>query len=78
MTLPICETCGTQYPDTPTRCPICEDERQYVGAKGQTWTTHEALRRTMSLRIEDDAGLLGIGLAPGLRHQPAGAVSAHG
>ncbi len=65
MTLSICETCGTQYPDTPTHCPVCEDERQYVGAKGQTWTTHEALRTSHSLRMEDDDGLLGIGLTPG-------------
>ena len=38
----ICATCGVQYPDTdqpPARCPICEDERQYVGWGGQRWTT---------------------------------------
>jgi hypothetical protein len=41
---PICQTCGTQYPpatDAPARCPICEDERQYVGDHGQLWTTPE-------------------------------------
>ena len=34
MTLPLCETCGTQYaeaPAGPERCVICDDERQYVG-----------------------------------------------
>jgi glyoxylase-like metal-dependent hydrolase (beta-lactamase superfamily II) len=65
--LPICETCGTQYATTPvprTRCPVCEDERQYVGWKGQTWTTHEALAAAHRLRLEDEAGVLGIGLAP--------------
>ena len=39
----ICVTCGVQYPDTdrpPGGCPICEDERQYVGWHGQQWTTH--------------------------------------
>jgi hypothetical protein len=41
---------------------VCEDERQYVGWNGQTWTTHDALREKYRLRIEDDAGLLGIGL----------------
>ncbi|WP_242112827.1 MBL fold metallo-hydrolase [Luteimonas aquatica] len=63
----ICETCGTQFAETaaaPARCPICEDERQYVGWRGQAWTTHEALAAGHALRLEDDAGLLGIGLAP--------------
>lgn len=61
----ICETCGTQYAQTPTppaHCPVCEDDRQYVGWGGQTWTTHEALAAKYKLRIEDDAGLLGISL----------------
>lgn len=49
MTPFICTTCGTQHAAgaaPPPRCPICEDERQYVGAGGQAWTTLEALRRT--------------------------------
>ncbi|MCI4568858.1 MBL fold metallo-hydrolase [Lysobacter sp. CFH 32150] len=65
MPLYICETCGTQYSETttpPAQCPICEDDRQYVGWNGQTWTTHAALAAKYTLRIEDDAGLLGIGL----------------
>ena len=43
----ICVTCGTQYPESaqpPVRCPICEDERQYVNPNGQSWTTLEELR----------------------------------
>ncbi|GAA0706201.1 MBL fold metallo-hydrolase [Dokdonella soli] len=67
MPLYICETCGTQYaetPDPPAQCPVCEDERQYVGWNGQTWTTHEALGAKYKLRLEDDGGLLGIGLVP--------------
>jgi glyoxylase-like metal-dependent hydrolase (beta-lactamase superfamily II) len=43
----ICVTCGTQYPpsDTPpAHCPICEDDRQYIGPDGQRWTTLAALR----------------------------------
>ena len=65
MSFHICETCGTQYAETPAppeHCPVCEDERQYVGWNGQTWTTHAALAARFKLRIEDDAGLLGIGL----------------
>jgi hypothetical protein len=45
----ICVTCGTQFAVTeraPDRCPICEDERQYVGLDGQQWTTLEDYRRT--------------------------------
>ena len=61
----ICETCGTQHGPTlqpPDRCSICEDDRQYVGAQGQTWTTHAALTERYQLRIEDDQGVLGIGI----------------
>jgi hypothetical protein len=67
MTCPICETCGTQFADAgapPSHCPICEDERQYVGWNGQRWTTHAELARRFALRIEADDGLLGIGVAP--------------
>jgi glyoxylase-like metal-dependent hydrolase (beta-lactamase superfamily II) len=38
----ICRTCGVQYAPSegpPARCPICEDQRQYVGWNGQQWTT---------------------------------------
>jgi glyoxylase-like metal-dependent hydrolase (beta-lactamase superfamily II) len=61
----ICETCGTQHAATsepPKQCSICEDDRQYVGWRGQTWTSHAALSERHSLRIEDDEGLLGIGI----------------
>ena len=64
----ICETCGTQFDAAaapPAHCPICEDERQYVGWNGQRWTTLEDLRRDHSNRIEDDAGVIGIGTVPG-------------
>ena len=61
----ICETCGTQYAESatpPPHCPVCEDERQYVGWNGQAWTTHDALVAKYRLRVEEDDGLLGIGL----------------
>jgi len=38
----ICRTCGVQQasgPLPPPSCPICTDERQYVGREGQRWTT---------------------------------------
>jgi hypothetical protein len=47
MTLFLCTACGMQYPEAaapPERCPICEDERQFVPPGGQSWTTLEKLR----------------------------------
>ena len=68
MTAFICETCGTQFRDTetpPAGCPICLDERQYVGHGGQTWTTLDSLRRTHRTRVEEaEPGLVGIGMEP--------------
>ncbi|MBB4637912.1 hypothetical protein FHS01_003971 [Longimicrobium terrae] len=64
----ICVTCGTQFtplPSPPDACPICADERQYVGHGGQRWTTLEDLRRTHRnawQRLEP--GLMGIGTEP--------------
>jgi hypothetical protein len=68
MTNYICVTCGTQFTETdspPDRCPICEDERQYVNWKGQSWTDLDRLRDTHSNRIEEEgANLVGIGTEP--------------
>jgi glyoxylase-like metal-dependent hydrolase (beta-lactamase superfamily II) len=44
MTLRICTACGIQQSGAPDRCPICEDERQFVPEGGQRWTTAQALR----------------------------------
>jgi DNA-directed RNA polymerase subunit RPC12/RpoP len=63
----LCATCGVQFDagaGPPARCPVCSDERQYVGRDGQRWTTMEALSRSHLPRIETDAGLLGIGINP--------------
>ena len=46
MTNFLCMTCGTQFDASeapPPRCPICDDERQYIGPGGQRWTTLEQL-----------------------------------
>ncbi|WP_201618249.1 MBL fold metallo-hydrolase [Psychrobacter urativorans] len=46
MPIHICNACGTSFPNSksaPKNCPICEDDRQYVPADGQTWTTLENL-----------------------------------
>lgn len=50
----ICTTCGTQFSDSvapPAHCPICEDERQYIGLDGQKWTTLDDLRKSYSLKL---------------------------
>src|SRR5947207_1152739 len=64
----ICITCGTQYPPgagPPDSCPICEDDRQYVRAGGQQWTTLAELRRThRNLVREVDPGVTGIATEP--------------
>ena len=64
----ICVTCGSQFAataDPPERCPICEDERQYVGFEGQQWITLEELRHDHHNRGEQqEAGLYGIGTEP--------------
>lgn len=68
MPLFICTACGTQFaesPQPPAQCVICEEERQYVPARGQTWTTLEALRgsHTNTFR-EYEKGIIGIGSTP--------------
>jgi hypothetical protein len=43
----ICETCGTQYPESdtpPSSCLICNEERQYIGWEGQKWTTVDSMK----------------------------------
>ncbi len=64
----ICVTCGVQFALTstpPESCPICEDERQYIGHDGQQWTTLAELQQTHHNRIERQAeGLYGIGTEP--------------
>ena len=68
MTNYICITCGTQFGETGqprSRCPVCEDERQYVNWDGQQWTTLEQLRTNHSNRIEEEGeNLFGIGTEP--------------
>jgi len=47
MTIWICGTCGVEHPDTDRppagTCAICADDRQWVPASGQVWTTLDKL-----------------------------------
>lgn len=66
----ICATCGVQHADTaqpPEVCAICSDERQYVPAGGQRWTTltELAAEHRSDLRALEP-GLLGVGVSPAM------------
>ncbi|HZR00105.1 MAG TPA: MBL fold metallo-hydrolase [Chloroflexota bacterium] len=73
MTAFLCETCGVQHapradrPDEPPiACPICLDERQYVGPKGQRWTTIERLRAERTNHLDEpEPNLLAVETRPG-------------
>jgi hypothetical protein len=64
--LPICSTCGVQYGAPRDDCPICLDERQYVGWSGQRWTTLAELSAAghRGQIREEGEGVLGIGTEP--------------
>lgn len=64
----ICVTCGTQFSPTnriPNKCPICSDERQYIGHQGQRWTTMERLRMEhLNILAEEESNLFSIRTQP--------------
>jgi glyoxylase-like metal-dependent hydrolase (beta-lactamase superfamily II) len=64
----ICTACGTQYPPgnaAPQTCTICEEERQYVPPRGQTWTTAGALAAShFNSWRQHEPGVIGIGTQP--------------
>ena len=68
METSICVTCGTQFPpsaEPPAACPICDDDRQYLGPRGQEWTTLAALRGSHRNELaEVDPGVTGIVTTP--------------
>ncbi|HZX58783.1 MAG TPA: hypothetical protein VFE54_08660 [Mucilaginibacter sp.] len=50
----ICTTCGTRFPHNervPALCPICNDDRQFINLKGQSWTSDEELKKDHSVKI---------------------------
>jgi hypothetical protein len=63
----ICTQCGTQFAESgmpPPRCPICEDERQYVRWLGQAWTTMGELATTHDLGWHQDEEVVGLAVEP--------------
>ncbi len=72
----ICRACGIEHPDTatpPQACAICDDDRQFVPASGQRWTSHAELdgrHHAEFHQLEPD--LLGIWVTPavGIGHRP--------
>jgi hypothetical protein len=68
MTHYICATCGSQFAATetpPEHCPVCEDERQYIGWKGQRWTTLAELQQDRhNVFRTEEPNMTGIGTHP--------------
>ncbi len=64
----ICTTCGVGYAETDAPrevCLVCADERQYVNARGQSWTTLDELRDDHVNELRDiEPGLTGIASKP--------------
>jgi hypothetical protein len=64
----LCVTCGTQFPPaehSPERCPICEDERQFVGLQGQQWIALDKLQQTHRNSFHQEGeGIWGIATVP--------------
>jgi glyoxylase-like metal-dependent hydrolase (beta-lactamase superfamily II) len=64
----ICTTCGVGYAETDApreTCLICADDRQYVSARGQTWTTLEELLASHVNELRElEPNLIGIGSKP--------------
>ncbi|MFC7738634.1 MBL fold metallo-hydrolase [Roseomonas sp. GCM10028921] len=69
MAIFLCTACGTSYPESPEpprRCPICEDERQYVPATGQSWISQEELvGGHRNAWQQHEPGLLSVQTVPG-------------
>jgi hypothetical protein len=62
----ICATCGVEHARAGGVCTICADERQWVPADGQRWTTLTELAQSgRQVRMtEVEPGLLGLTVEP--------------
>jgi glyoxylase-like metal-dependent hydrolase (beta-lactamase superfamily II) len=68
MSIWLCKTCGAQFDprdNPPDACPICEDERQFVGPDGQEWIDRNSLEPGHQNDCRElETNLLGIGVSP--------------
>jgi hypothetical protein len=64
----ICGTCGVEHAERPDVCAICADERQYVPASGQRWTTLDELAAAGATAhlAELEPDLFGLTSTPGV------------
>lgn len=62
----ICRTCAVEHDAAAEMCAICADERQWVPAEGQQWTTLEELSAAgHALRVREvEPDLFGITIEP--------------
>ena len=65
----ICVTCGSQFAQSqepPQQCPICLDQRQYIGHQGQQWTTLSKMQQDgyQNIMQQEEPHLTGIGTTP--------------
>jgi glyoxylase-like metal-dependent hydrolase (beta-lactamase superfamily II) len=65
----ICATCGAQFAaskEPPAKCPICLDQRQYVGPHGQEWTTLSSMQQKgyQNVLRQEEPSLTGIVTQP--------------
>jgi hypothetical protein len=67
-TIWICATCGVEHADDEGVCPICADERQWVPAAGQRWTTLAQLQADgqRTQLQEREPNLLALTVEPGV------------
>ncbi|RDI69129.1 MBL fold metallo-hydrolase [Nocardia pseudobrasiliensis] len=80
----ICSTCGVEHDDAAALCRICADERQWIPADGQHWTTlDELVGAGHSIAVRElEPDLFGLTVEPSfaigqrshLIRTPAGAV----
>jgi hypothetical protein len=66
MSFPICATCAVEHAERTEVCAICADERQWVPATGQAWTTLEEMARAgYAVGVEElETGLYGVSSTP--------------
>ena len=62
----VCATCGVEHVEPVGTCAICADERQWVPADGQIWTSLREMREAgHRVQFEElEPGLLGLKVAP--------------